>query len=147
MKLNLNHANDYLVGYSNLETRREFATDKLVDSYVIGVVSTDQITEIIANVGTFEYHKNEPSSMLKGWHDLVANNCTIKIKALDIYVLAGALAKNLLTIEQFSQLIKGSSQIFDTKTLVDSVTNSGFIVDRVWYGPYQWVVNIQARKI
>lgn len=146
MKLNLHHGNDYLSGYVNLETREGFRTDQRVSSYAIEKVSMDHIVEIVANVGTFESSIDNPMRLLSLWHELVNDNCALKIKAIDSYALATSFAKNLITIDQFSSLIKGNNQILDVEILSESIKKSGFVIERSWYGPYQWIINIQARK-
>jgi hypothetical protein len=147
MKLNINHNENYLDGYVNLEKNNSFKTDHVVSDYVInGVSGNDSIEEIICHPGALERSQAGYAEVLKSWSIFSSNGCTIKAKCIDIEALANALSSGTVDSELFNSILSGYLVFFDRHSFTQTLSSFGFKPTKTWYGPHQWVLNVEAKK-
>jgi hypothetical protein len=147
MKLNINHNENYLDGYVNLEKNGSFKTDHVVEDYVINSVSgTESIQEIICHPGALEKSKAGYGEILKSWANFSSSSCTLKAKCIDIEALANALSSEVIDSEMFNSMVSGYLVFFDRHSFTQALSSAGFKPTKTWYGPHQWVLNVEAKK-
>jgi hypothetical protein len=147
MKLNINHSENYLDGYINLEKNSSFKTDHVVNDYVINSVSgEDKIYEIICHPGALEKSQAGYQEVLKSWSSFSSSECLIKAKCIDIQAMSNALSAGTIDTDTFNSILSGYLVFFDKQSFVEALSGAGFKPTKTWYGPHQWVLNVEAKK-
>jgi len=146
MKININHGEAYLDGYINLERRNGVKTDQLVEDYVIKSINGKKITEIVSHPGALEQTKATIKETIDSWSQFSDTGCVLKIKIVDVVGASNALAYGVIDTPGFNSMFGGYHVYLDQNSLKEALESSGFSVTKTWYGPYQWVVNMEAVK-
>jgi hypothetical protein len=146
MKININHGEAYLDGYINLERRNGIKTDQLVEDYVIKSINGRKITEIVSHPGALEQTKATIKETIDSWSQFSDTGCVLKIKIVDVVGASNALAYGVIDTPGFNSMFGGYHVYLDQNSLKEALESSGFSVTKTWYGPYQWVVNMEAVK-
>ena len=147
MKLNINHNENYLEGYINLEKNSSFKTDHVVNDYVINsITGNDKIQEIVCHPGTLEKSGAGYQEVLKSWAYFSSEDCVIKAKCIDIEAISNALSAGTIDISAFNSILSGYLVFFDRHSFSEALSSVGFKPKKTWYGPHQWVLNIEASK-
>lgn len=148
MKLNLHHGNDYLNGYLNIEMREVQKTDQRAeDHYMInGVVNNDFIEEVICHPGALEMSAIDPSEVVGSWHKFAKNEAVLKLKVIDIQSLCSAVSHETEGIKTINDHLAGYKRFFGVDEISSIIKSAGFKKTKTWYGPRQWLLNIEAIK-
>jgi hypothetical protein len=146
MKININHGESYLNGYTNLDRRQGVKTDQQVDNYIIKSINGPRISEIIAHPGALEETNAPIKETIDSWFAFADTDCVVKIKIVDIVSASNALAYGVIDTPTFNSIFGGYAVYLDQSSLKESLEASGFSVTKTWYGPTQWVVNMEAIK-
>jgi hypothetical protein len=148
MKINIHHGNDYLNGYLNIEMRDVQRTDqKASDHYIInGVVNNDFIDEIICHPGALESSSVSPKEILDSWFRFSTSGSILKLKIIDVEAFCSSVAFESESIKSFNDHMSGYKRFFGRSEINSVIKESGFKINKTWYGPMQWILNIEAIK-
>ena len=147
MKLNINHNENYLDGYVNLEKNKAFKTDHVVNDYMINsVTGNDKIQEIVCHPGALEKSQTGYQQLLKSWSSFSDESCVLKAKCIDIEAISNALSVGTIDTAAFNSILSGYIVFFDRQSFSEALSAAGFQPTKTWYGPHQWVLNVEAKK-
>jgi hypothetical protein len=118
----------------------------LVEDYVIKSINGRKITEIVSHPGALEQTKATIKETIDSWSQFSDTGCVLKIKIVDVVGASNALAYGVIDTPGFNSMFGGYHVYLDQNSLKEALESSGFSVTKTWYGPYQWVVNMEAVK-